>query len=144
MQTKVRNIFAILCGIVSGSLVNMALVMIGPGLIPPPDGVDMSSTQSIAQSVQLLQPKHFLFPFLAHSLGTLSGALTAYLLSGSYRVHLGYTIGIFFLIGGIAASYMIPAPLWFVILDLLLAYIPMAWLAIFFGKSIRNTGTVKI
>lgn len=38
-------------------------------------------------------------------------------------------IGVIFLCGGIAASLMISAPAWFIALDLLAAYIPMAWLA---------------
>jgi hypothetical protein len=37
-------------------------------------------------------------------------------------------IGIFFLIGDIAAVFMLPAPLWYNIVDLLFAYIPMAFL----------------
>ena len=40
------------------------------------------------------------------------------------------------LIGGIAACFMIPAPAWFMALDLLVAYLPMAWLAIRLGKKI--------
>ena len=38
-------------------------------------------------------------------------------------------IGVFFLAGGIAASYMLSnSPDWFKALDLIAAYIPMAWL----------------
>lgn len=32
------------------------------------------------------------------------------------------------MIGGIAAAFMIPAPAWFVVLDLAVAYLPMAWI----------------
>ena len=38
------------------------------------------------------------------------------------------TIGVFFLIGGTMSVFMLPAPVWFEILDLSLAYIPMGWL----------------
>jgi hypothetical protein len=37
-------------------------------------------------------------------------------------------IGVFFLAGGIANAFMLPAPIWFITVDLLLAYIPMGWL----------------
>lgn len=47
----------------------MALVLIGPHLILPPAGVDVSDAQSLKASIHLLQPKHFVFPFLAHALG---------------------------------------------------------------------------
>jgi len=37
-------------------------------------------------------------------------------------------IGSLFFIGGVMVNYMITGPLWFTIVDLSLAYIPMAWL----------------
>ena len=42
------------------------------------------------------------------------------------------------LCGGVAASFMIPAPAWFIALDLLAAYLPMAWLAILVGTRIKR------
>ena len=67
-------------------------------------------------------------PFLAHALGTLAGAWLAALLAASHKMGLALGIGVLFLAGGISAVVMLPAPLWFEVLDLLLAYIPMAWL----------------
>ena len=49
-----------------------------------------------------------------------------------------YIVGAFYLLGGIAASSMIPAPLWFIALDLVVAYIPMAWLALKLGESLQK------
>lgn len=43
-------------------------------------------------------------------------------------VVLGMIVGVFFLAGGIANIYMLGGPLYFTIIDLVLAYIPMAWL----------------
>lgn len=37
-------------------------------------------------------------------------------------------VGIFFLLGGIANVYLLPSPTWFAIVDLVVAYIPMAYL----------------
>jgi threonine/homoserine/homoserine lactone efflux protein len=45
------------------------------------------------------------------------------------------TIGIVFLIGGIMNVMMLPSPLWFTILDLVGAYLPMAYLAWKLGKK---------
>jgi hypothetical protein len=38
------------------------------------------------------------------------------------------TVGGLHLVGGIAAAFMIPAPAWFIVVDLVVAYLPMAWL----------------
>lgn len=128
MPNLVRNLLAILAGVVLGGAVNMALVMAGPSLIPPPPGVDVTDPESLKSGIHLFQPRHFLMPFLAHALGTLAGAITAYLVAASHRERFAWGIGGFFLLGGVAASFMIPAPGWFIAVDLLVAYLPMAWL----------------
>jgi uncharacterized RDD family membrane protein YckC len=88
--------------------------------------------------MHLFEPKHFVFPFLAHALGTLAGALLAFLIAASYRSVFAYAIGAVFLTGGIAATFMIPAPVWFIILDLVAAYIPMAWIGTQLGRRIKG------
>ena len=141
MKTILRNILAVLIGLPVGGAINMALIMASPHVIAPPPGVDVTDAQSLSASMHLFEPKHFLFPFLANALGTLAGALVAYLIAASYRSVFAYTIGAFFLAGGIAAAFMIPAPPWFIILDLAVAYIPMAWIGIQLGRRmIREAG----
>ncbi|AKF86296.1 hypothetical protein MFUL124B02_24550 [Myxococcus fulvus 124B02] len=125
----IRNILAVIIGLAVGSVVNMALVMLGPRVIPSPAGVDASKAESLAAAIHLFEPKHFVFPFLAHALGTFAGALVAFRVAGSHRTVFAFVIGTLFLAGGIAASFMIPAPTWFIVLDIVVAYLPMAWLA---------------
>jgi len=131
-----RNALAILTGLVAGSLINMLLVTLGPLLVPPPAGVNMTDIDSLAGSMHLLGPQHFVFPFLAHALGTLVGATIAYLMAGRNARLLALGIGVFFLLGGISAARMIPAPGWFVVVDLTCAYLPMAGLAIVLGSRV--------
>jgi hypothetical protein len=137
MKIILRNCLAVVIGLVLGSIANMALVVAGPHIFPPPVGVDMSDAKSFAAGVHLLEPKHFLFPFLAHAVGTLVGAGAAHLIAASRRSDFAYVIGALFLAGGIAASFMIPAPGWFIAVDLLLAYLPMAWVGICLGRRMR-------
>jgi uncharacterized membrane protein YbjE (DUF340 family) len=134
MKTLIRNVLAAVLGVLIGGAVNMALIMAGPAVIAPPAGVDMSNADSIAASIHLFRPHHLLFPFLAHALGTLAGALAAFLIAASHKTAFAYGVGLFFLAGGIAATFMIPAPAWFVALDLVAAYIPMAWLGARLGR----------
>jgi hypothetical protein len=141
MPKLLRNVLALLAGIAIGGGVNMALITVSPWLIPPPAGVDISSPEGLARAMQFFEPRHFVMPFWAHALGTLAGALAAYLIAASYKTQLAYVIGAFFLCGGVAASFMIPAPTWFIALDLLAAYIPMAWLGIQIGTRLNQTKT---
>lgn len=138
MMTILRNIAAVVVGLLIGGMINMALVIAGPKLIPPPEGIDMTDAKSLAAGVHLLQPKHFVFPLLAHAVGTFAAGLVAYVAGVGRREWLSYGIGIFSLAGGITAAIMITAPPWFVALDLIGAYLPMAWLATRVGRALSG------
>lgn len=138
MPKLLRNVLAFLAGVAIGGTVNMALVMLGPSLIASPAGVDFNSAESLSKAMHLFEPRHFVMPFLAHALGTLAGALVAYQVAASYNARFAYAVGAFFLCGGIAASFMIPAPTWFIALDLLVAYLPMAWLSVRLGARMQG------
>lgn len=124
----VRNILAVILGFVIGSIVNMAVLSLGHILMPPPAGFDGSSMQGVASTIHLLRPIDFIVPFLAHALGPFAGVLSAMFIAASGRKAIAIILGALFLLGGIAANIMIPAPAWYRIVDLVLAYIPMAWL----------------
>lgn len=138
MPNLLRNVLAVIAGLVIGGVVNMALITISPMIVPPPTGVDLNNPESISRAINLFEPRHFIMPFLAHAFGTFAGALAAYLIAASYKARFAYVIGILFLCGGVAASFMIPAPTWFIALDLLVAYLPMAWLATQIGARIQG------
>jgi hypothetical protein len=123
-----RGIVAVLAGVLIGGAVNMGLIISGSSVIPAPEGVDVTQAESIAANIHLFEPKHFLFPFLAHALGTLAGAVLAALVAPSHGMRFALGIGVVFLAGGIANTFMIPAPAWFIGVDLLLAYLPAGYL----------------
>ncbi|RJG15282.1 hypothetical protein [Massilia cavernae] len=128
MHPMVRNFLAVVAGLVIGSIVNMGLINVSASAIPPPAGAEVATMEGLKASMHLFEPKHFLFPFLAHGLGALVGAAVAARIAATRKFELAMTIGVVFLAGGIAAVVMLPAPLWFEILDLAAAYIPMAWI----------------
>lgn len=132
MHPILRNVLAVLAGIIGGSIINMGIIMVGGLLIPPPEGADITTTEGLKAAMHLFEFKHFMMPFLAHALGTLAGASIAAFIAFSHKMKFALAIGAFFLLGGIASAILLPSPLWFAITDLLLAYIPMAYLG---GKS---------
>ena len=128
MGSKLKNVLAVIVGVVVGSIANMIVVMGGPVIIPPPDGVDVTDMESIRSSMHLFESRHFIFPFLAHALGTLAGAYLATLIAASCRMAVAMVVGGLFLIGGIVNVTMIGGPVLFNVVDLVCAYVPMAWI----------------
>lgn len=133
-MTILRLILAIVLGLVLGSIVNMALVMLGGVFVPPPPGADMSTPEGIRAALPLLGPGHYIFPLLAHAFGTLAGAYIAARVTLQRKLLGAMIVGAFFFAGGIMAATMIPAPAWFVVVDLAVAYFPFAWLGYRFAR----------
>jgi len=132
-----RLLLAIVAGLIAGSAVNMALVMAGGHIVAPPAGADMTTAEGIRAALPQLAPRHFLFPFLAHALGTLAGAFVAARLASRYKPVGALVVGVFFLAGGMLAARMIPAPAWFIAADLACAYLPFAWLGYLLARPRR-------
>lgn len=126
---------AVLLGLVLGSVVNMALIMVSGHVIPPPVGADMTTAEGIAAALPQLEAKHFLFPFMAHAFGTLVGAFVAAKVASKHKLAGAMIVGSLFFVGGIMAARMIPAPVWFIVTDLVVAYFPFALLGFALSRS---------
>ncbi|MCF8278206.1 MAG: hypothetical protein K9J17_15875 [Flavobacteriales bacterium] len=137
MNPLLRNVFAVVAGVAIGGIANMGIITLSGLLIPPPEGVNPNDLESIKANIHLYQPIHFLMPWLAHAVGSFVGALVAALIAVSHKMKFAMGVGAWTMVGGIAASFMIPAPTWFIVADLALAYIPMAFLA---GKLATGKG----
>lgn len=139
MNPILRNILAVISGWLAGSAINMGLIQTGHKVFPI-SGIDPNDMNALAEVMPTLGFEYFIFPFLAHALGTLVGAAIAGLIATSHKVRIALAIGILFLCGGIAVNYILPGPTWFAIADIVVAYIPMAWLG---GKIAEKVSVRK-
>jgi hypothetical protein len=130
-----RNIIGFLAGLFIGGMINMAIIMISSSIIPPPNGVDVTTAESLKANMHLFKPINFLMPFLAHALGTLVGAFLVTKFSATYKLMFAMLVGIFFMYGGYQMIQMLPSPTWFSVTDLVFAYIPMAYLGYYLSKK---------
>ena len=132
MNTKTKNILlsilAVVAGWLIGSIVNMSLINVGLGIYPI-EGYDGKDMDFLAKVMPTLSSEYFIFPFLAHALGTFVGAILAALIAPkNYKMKAALIVGLLFFIGGILVNIMISGPVWFTAVDILLAYFPMAWI----------------
>jgi hypothetical protein len=135
MHPILKNTVAVILGLLVGGTVNSLLIMNSAALIPPPEGADLTTTEGLTAAMSLMEPKYFLIPFLAHALGTLIGAFLTAKVAVSYTKELALLIGLMFFVGGTVMVMSLPAPLWFNVTDLLLAYFPMAFLGAKFSGA---------
>jgi hypothetical protein len=128
MHPIFRNIAAFLIGLVVGGILNgLSIKYLGP-ILGVPDGVDPNDLESIKANMHLYEVKHFMTPFIAHCIGSLSGAFVCSMIAAKYHLGLSLGIALLFLFGGVTMVVLLPAPTWFDALDLTVAYFPMAYL----------------
>ena len=127
MNPILKNVLAVIAGWIGGSIVNMGLIKIGTAVFPI-EGIDPNDMEALAAVIPTLGNEFFIFPFLAHALGTLVGASIAGIVAVTHKMKFSFAIGGLFLLGGIAINFMLTGPTWFTLLDIVVAYIPMAYL----------------
>jgi hypothetical protein len=128
MHPILRNVVAIVAGVVVGGIVNGAIISISADVIPPPEGAVLTTEEGLKAAMQLMEPKHFIMPWLAHAMGSLVGGMLAALIAATQKIRFALSIGLVFLLGGIYMVILLPSPWWFTLVDLVGAYLPMAFL----------------
>ena len=71
----VKRIVIVVISIFVGGYINMFLITISSKIIPPPIGANLTTEEGLKAAMPLMEPKHFIMPFLAHALGTFIAAL---------------------------------------------------------------------
>ena len=128
MKNLLLIFLSIFCGLLLGSIINMSIIEIGNSMITLPEGTDNSSIEGIKKTIHLFQFKHFIIPLLAHSLGSLTGGFVSAWMAPINKLLIAIMIGMFFMIGGAVMVFELPSPIWFNVIDLTFAYLPMAWI----------------
>ena len=136
MAPLLRNILAVVVGAVVCIMLNGVLLGLMMKLNPPPDGFDPNDISTYV----LLKAGHLLNPFIAHAVPSIIGGLIAALIAASHKMTFALVVGGLHMVGGIIACFIIPAPVWFIVLDLTIAYLPMAWL----GGRLGGRGAVSL
>ena len=119
----VRSIVAAVGGILAGGVFNMAVIFLSWAIYRPPAGADLSDPETMKAYIDSLPPGGFLLVLVAHAGGALVGGFVAALIAGRSALTFGAIVGGVFLIGGVINLFMIPRPVWFAVVDLVL-YLP--------------------
>jgi hypothetical protein len=121
-----RNIAAVVAGIFVGMVVNMSIIQLNTGvLFPLPAGADMNDAAQFNAYLASLPAIAFVVVMAAHLGQAFVGGLVAARLSASHPMRLALVVGVFALVGGVAALLMYDGPAWMVV-ELPL-YLVVAW-----------------
>jgi hypothetical protein len=124
-----KRTLVIFISLFAGAMLNGAIINISGKVIAPPKGYDLNTAEGLQAAMPHMGPEHFIFPFLAHAMGTLISAILITRFLKSQQLVFSLMAGILFLLAGVSMVIMLPeTPIYFVLVDLIAAYIPMAYL----------------
>jgi hypothetical protein len=128
MKGIVLNVLVFVACVLAGGMANGLIINYSGAFVSPPAGSNLTTEAGLKAAMAVMEPKHFIMPFLAHAFGTLIGAFLVTLFNKDRRFFRALLVGFLFFLGGAWMVFELPSPLWFDALDLGLAYIPMAWI----------------
>ncbi len=111
-----RVILATIIGLICGNVVNMGIV----GFANFPEApTKPSEFEAYIAAMNALTVMDYLIPLAAHLLGVLTGLLVARFICRTSNIPI-YIVGGLHLIASVIMIFIIPAPGWFVALDLII------------------------
>ena len=118
----IRNVLAVLLGLIVGNIAIMGLHYLGMEFYPLPEGTNMNDMNAIAEYIKIAPTGALLMVIVAHIGGTFLAGLSTGLVSRNNIT--AYIVGGFFTLAGVYNLYMLPHPIWFNIEAIL--YLPAA------------------
>ncbi len=108
----IRNICAVLVGLVAGMVFNMLIVMLSTVLYPMPEGVGFNDREGLAAYIETLPVTAFLIVMLAHLGQAFVGGWIAALISRNSSMVVAMIVGVLTLLGGLYNMSTLPLPAW--------------------------------
>ncbi len=122
-----RNILAIVAGVLLGGVAIMVVQMIGHQVYPVSAELDVNDKAAMRAFVAGLPVGALLFVIVAYAIGSfVAGALAAYIGHGARTRH-ALVAGAVLMLAGIMNLVAIPHPVWFSVLTVVV-FLPLAWL----------------
>ena len=122
-----RNVIAVVVGMIAGMAANMLFVIMNMAIYPMPEGVDFNNTEGLTEYINNLPFLAFLIVLVAHISQAFVGGWIAARISADRLMTVALVVGVLSLVGGIVNMNDIPLPSWMLIEMPL--YLVAAWAA---------------
>ena len=112
-----RNIIAVIVGLLTGMIVHMALLFLNTTIFPLPEGISMmdpeaSKDPAFIAYVANMPAMGYIGVMIAHLSQTFIGGLVVGRMARSHHIVLAMVIGVLTLIGGVVNLIDLPHPWW--------------------------------
>lgn len=126
MAPAIRNVLAVLAGVVVAVILIALVEAVGHLVYPLPEGIDPNDSESLKAAMSRIPAGAMAFVLFAWAVGTLAGGWVATRIAAKGTVLHAMIVGVILMAVGALNMLMIPHPLWFWIVGLLL-FLPAAY-----------------
>ncbi|MBB48063.1 MAG: hypothetical protein CMJ33_05885 [Phycisphaerae bacterium] len=137
-----RDLLAVVLGMLAGMAVNMTFVLLALFLYPMPEGVDFSETEAMPAYFASIPATGFAIILVAHLGQAFFGGLVAALISRDRPRSMALVIGVLSLIGGVINLIDLPHPPWMWLE--LPCYLLTAWYAASLAMRVRSRSVTTV
>ena len=114
-EGMIRQILAVLLGVVTAFALVALVEWIGHAVYPMPEGLDVNDPAAMARYVQTLPAGAFVFVLVGWGVGTLAGGLIACAIMKEKPLLHASIVGLAVLVAALINLFTIPHPVWFTI-----------------------------
>ncbi len=122
-----RNIGAVIAGMIVGMVLNITIIMINLIFFPMPEGLSMQDQEGFSAWAKTLPETAFILPMVAHLAQAFGGGWLAARIGASHPMVLAMIVGVLSLGGGISNALSMEIPTWMWIE--MPFYLVLAWVA---------------
>lgn len=108
----IRNVIAVVIGMIAGMATNMAIVLLNLALYPMPEGVDFADTEGMKAYIGTLPLMALCIVIVAHLGQAFVGGWVAARISATRVMLVAMIVGVLSLIGGLVNMMDMPLPVW--------------------------------
>lgn len=115
-----RRILAVVGGLLTGAICISLMEMLGHFLYPLPAGVKTTDVEAFKAYVSTLPFAALLLVLVGYSLGAVVSGFISTKIANDGKSRYAIICGVFFLLATVYNMYMLPTPIWFWILGIVL------------------------
>lgn len=131
-----KNVLGILAGLISAFVVIFLVEKAGHSIFPVAENIDFGDKEALKKIIDTMPFGALITVIIAYAIGSFAGGFVCALISENSKVRNSVITGFILLIFGLINLFMIPHPVWFMILNVLV-YLPFAYLGGKYGEKIR-------
>lgn len=132
-----KNALAVILGLLGSFFIILSLEIVGHIIYPPPANLDVTNMEELKAFTSSAPPIVFILVIISYAVGSIVGGLIASAIAVNNKITKAITVGGILMGLGAYNLFMIPHPIWTIIISIFL-FIPCSYLGGYWGVKVSS------